>query len=119
MIVGYGEKGAGGDTANGEGGPGGYAGIHVPFGANLNLNGKGTIISFGGSASDGAKAIGYYGGRWRWRGWSRNRRKWSELVVRVEDFLNIVIGGKALFLIWVQVLMVQMEKIVVILISQM
>ena len=69
-----------GETAIGlgaAGGPGGYAGIHVPESAMLNLYGKGNIIAFGGNAGDGGGAVsnntGGGGGR---RGWSWNRWKW-------------------------------------------
>lgn len=43
-----------GEDANGNvPGKGGYAGIHVPEGATLNLYGKGTIEAFGGIAGTG------------------------------------------------------------------
>ena len=43
-----------GEDANGNvPGKGGYAGIHVPEGATLNLYGKGTIEAFGGNAGNG------------------------------------------------------------------
>ena len=45
---GYGEN-ATGNTP----GKGAYAGIHVPFGATLNLYGTGTITAIGGDAGDG------------------------------------------------------------------
>ena len=35
------------------GGPGGYAGIHLPSGAHLILQGKGKIVAYGGNAGDG------------------------------------------------------------------
>ena len=41
-----------------KGGEGGYAGIHVPEGANLNIYGKGTIIAYGGNAGTGGGAVG-------------------------------------------------------------
>ena len=48
-----------GEDANGNvPGKGGYAGIHVPEGATLNLYGKGTIEAFGGKAGNGANAYG-------------------------------------------------------------
>jgi hypothetical protein len=44
-------------------GYGGYAGIHVPEGATLNLYGEGTVIATGGNASAGKDSIsGDYGG---------------------------------------------------------
>ena len=56
----YGEQGqAGGqkDENNkvkaADGGPGGYAGIHVPSTATLNVYGEGTLIAYGGDAGDG------------------------------------------------------------------
>lgn len=45
------------------GGPGGYAGINVPVGATLNVNGAGTLIAYGGDAGDGGSGYGHpYGG---------------------------------------------------------
>ena len=56
----YGEQGqAGGQkdennkTKAAGGGPGGYAGIHVPLTATLNVYGEGTLIAYGGDAGDG------------------------------------------------------------------
>lgn len=56
----YGEQGqAGGQkdennkTKAADGGPGGYAGIHVPPTATLNVYGEGTLIAYGGDAGDG------------------------------------------------------------------
>ena len=40
-----------------EGGPGGYAGINVPYGANLHVYGGGTLIAYGGDAGDGGGAV--------------------------------------------------------------
>lgn len=39
-------------------GKGGYAGIHVPSGATLNLSGNGTITCYGGNAGDGGTMYG-------------------------------------------------------------
>jgi hypothetical protein len=68
-----------------KGGAGGYAGIHVPEGATLNLTGEGTIYAYGGNAGAGGTggnnsldwgAAG--GGRSRswnwWKRWHRWRR---------------------------------------------
>ena len=53
--------GADGTEANNvlgaEGGPGGYAGINVPKGANLHVFGSGTLIAYGGDAGDGGGAV--------------------------------------------------------------
>ncbi len=52
-----------GEDANGNvPGKGGYAGIHVPEGATLNLHGKGTIDAFGGNAGNGFIGDGYQAG---------------------------------------------------------
>ena len=40
-----------------EGGPGGYAGIHVPENAEFNLYGNGTIIAVGGNAGNGGECV--------------------------------------------------------------
>ena len=60
----YGEQGqAGGqkDEDNkviaAKGGPGGFAGIHVPESAVLNVFGDGTLIAYGGDAGDGNAVI--------------------------------------------------------------
>lgn len=42
-------------------GKGGYAGIHVPPGATLNLSGNGTITCYGGDAGDGGTMYGQTG----------------------------------------------------------
>lgn len=48
-----------GEDANGAiPGKGGYAGIHVPTGATLNLSGSGVIVAIGGDAGDGSKSYG-------------------------------------------------------------
>ena len=39
-------------------GKGGYAGIHVPDGASLILNGIGNVVAYGGDASNGSTAAG-------------------------------------------------------------
>ena len=64
----YGEQGqAGGqkDENNkikpADGGPGGYAGIHVPPTATLNVYGEGTLIAYGGDAGDGNTVQGSLG----------------------------------------------------------
>ena len=64
----YGEQGqAGGqkDENNkvkaADGGPGGYAGIHVPSTATLNVYGEGTLIAYGGDAGDGNTVQGSLG----------------------------------------------------------
>ena len=54
---GYGADGATASSLGAKGGPGGYAGIHVPEGATLNLYGTGTLIAYGGDAGDGGGAI--------------------------------------------------------------
>ena len=69
-----------------KGGPGGYAGIHVPTGdddsvttddATLNISGEGTIKCYGGKAGAGSPAVsGNTGGGRRRRRWCRNRGKW-------------------------------------------
>lgn len=84
---GYSSQGATGNMGmmkQNEGGKGGYAGIHVPKGATLNLNGAGTVVAFGGNASAGGagtsdtltmSVAGNGGGRWRrcrcWNRWQR------------------------------------------------
>ena len=77
---GYGAKGEEANGFGAKGGPGGYAGIHVPEGAVLNLYGEGEIIATGGNAGDGAGAVtGNTGGRWwRWS-WCRHRSEMEEL----------------------------------------
>jgi hypothetical protein len=77
---GYSTQGATGNMGQmkqNQGGRGGYAGIHVPEGATLNLYGEGTVIAFGGDASAGgagtSSTLGQYytGNRRRW--WRRSR----------------------------------------------
>ena len=50
---GYGAEGTTGNALGAEGGKGGYAGIHLPEGATLNLYGKGKLIAYGGNAGTG------------------------------------------------------------------
>ena len=50
---GYGAEGTTGNALGAEGGKGGYAGIHLPDGATLNLYGKGKLIAYGGNAGTG------------------------------------------------------------------
>lgn len=73
-----------GEMKQNKGGEGGYAGINVPEGAEVNLSGHGTIIAYGGNASAGGagtsrteemSSAGNGGGRRRWS-WCGNRRKW-------------------------------------------
>jgi hypothetical protein len=47
-------SGLGEDGENNVPGKGGYAGIHVPEGATLNIKGDGTVYAYGGDAGDGA-----------------------------------------------------------------
>ncbi len=82
MIVdsGYGKEGETNNGSGAQGGPGGYAGIHVPYGATLNLYGDGTLIAYGGNAGDGGSAVsGDAGG---------GGRRWSSVLVLVGN------GGK-------------------------
>jgi hypothetical protein len=90
---GYGMNGEKATGLGAQGGPGGYAGIHVPWVdsnnnglrdtgeyAILNLLGTGTVYAYGGDAGDGEGAVSANtgGGRRRWcRCWNwRKRWKW-------------------------------------------
>lgn len=85
LIAGFGsEAGTGLTEEELKGGVGGYAGIHVPEEAKINIRGKGVLISIGGNASAGAdsavtnldKGAGGGGRRWcwnRWKWWQRWR----------------------------------------------
>ena len=72
---GFGEEGETATAAGAKGGAGGFAGINVPSGAELNLYGSGELIAIGGNAGDGGGAVngdtgGGGGGRswcWNWR----------------------------------------------------
>ena len=74
---GYGAKGADSDAStigSAKGGEGGYAGIHVPVGACLNLSGSGEVYAYGGNAGNGGgTSNGGKGGAGGGRSWSRNR----------------------------------------------
>ena len=54
---GYGVDGVVASSLGANGGVGGYAGIHVPKDATLNVYGDGTLIAYGGDAGDGGGAI--------------------------------------------------------------
>ena len=58
---GYGKDGQAGTATGAKGGPGGFAGIHVPPDATLNLRGDGVVIAYGGDAGDGNLSSGIYG----------------------------------------------------------
>ena len=75
------ELGKSGENATADtpakGGYGGYAGIHVPQNASLNLSGGGIITALSGDAGDGGDGYGHpYGGGGRWWSWSWNWWKW-------------------------------------------
>lgn len=103
----FGESGQTATELGATGGPGGFAGIHVPKTAKLNLYGTGKITAIGGNAGNGGGAIsGNTGGGRRWRCWCRNRWKWPEK----EEMLIIVLTVLVHQVIAEQ--MVKMEKIV-------
>ena len=55
---GYGENGTEANNVLGAaGGPGGYAGINVPKGANFHVYGAGKLIAYGGDAGDGGGSV--------------------------------------------------------------
>ena len=75
---GFGEDGEIGSNKGAKGGPGGYAGIRVPWideneneirdegeQAELNLYGEGTVIAIGGDAGNGVNGSTNFGGRRR------------------------------------------------------
>ncbi len=74
MIVdsGFGKDGEVGNENGAKGGPGGYAGVHVPKTekgvATFNIYGDGTLIAYGGKAGNGTNSSSSYGG---------GRRRWS------------------------------------------
>ena len=87
-----GETGINGTMRQNKGGDGAYAGIHCWDDGNkksiLNISGQGTVICYGGDASDGGAAAsssetqsssGCGGGGGR-RSWSRNRTEMVEMV---------------------------------------
>lgn len=67
---GYGAEGVTGNALGALGGAGGYAGIHLPENATLNLYGNGKLITYGGNAGNGGGSTngnrGGGGGRRRW-----------------------------------------------------
>ena len=73
----YGEEGETSSGLGAKGGPGGFAGIHVPETATLNLYGTGVLTAVGGNAGNGGSALSDNagGGGRRWC-WCWNRRKW-------------------------------------------
>ena len=55
---GFGEDGTEANNVLGAaGGPGGYAGINVPAGANFHVYGAGKLIAYGGDAGDGGGSV--------------------------------------------------------------
>ena len=84
---GFGQDGEIGNENGAKGGPGGYAGIRVPWKdenenglrddgeqATLHLYGEGKVIAIGGNAGNGVDSSDTYGGRWRSDGaGARNR----------------------------------------------
>jgi len=89
---GFGQEGEATGSLGAKGGPGGYAGIHVPWidnndnnmrdineYATLNITGAGKIIAYGGNAGNGGGAVGSNtGGGRRWRSWCWNRwKRWN------------------------------------------
>ena len=94
---GFGEEGEKATGWNAKGGPGGFAGIRVPWidsdndrerdlkeQAELNLYGEGTVIAIGGNAGNGNGSMGVgdsnTGGGGRWWCWSWNWWKPEEKV---------------------------------------
>lgn len=92
---GYGEEGETANALGAEGGPGGYAGIHVPDGATLNLYGDGTLIAYGGDAGDGGGAVsGNTGGGRRTDGagagiGGNGRKSEEQQILRLYKVLNM------------------------------
>jgi hypothetical protein len=85
---GYGAKGENASGYGAQGGPGGYAGIHVPENATLNLYGSGIIKAIGGDAGAGGGDTnsGNTGGggrrrRWCWYWWKWRQRRRRKLCI--------------------------------------
>lgn len=70
------------------GGYGGYAGIHVPENAILNLSGDGKVIALSGDAGNGGDGYGHpYGGGRRW-------------TVLVQELVETVVMAEMVQVLW-------------------